>query len=68
MSRIGKQEIIIPKGIKVTKEGDVISVTGSKGTLKKIFRDDIDIAIGEDKIILNQIKISNNFYLERKLF
>lgn len=60
MSRIGKQEIIIPKGIKVTKEGDVISVTGSKGTLKKIFRDDIDIAIGEDKIILN-IKRNDKF-------
>lgn len=60
MSRIGKQEIQIPKGIKVTKEGEVISVTGSKGTLKKIFRDDIDIAISEDKIILN-IKRNDKF-------
>ncbi len=53
MSRIGKQEIIIPKGVKVTRDGEVISVTGGKGTLKKIFRDDIDITITEDKIILN---------------
>lgn len=60
MSRIGKQEIIIPKGIKVTRDGDVISVTGSKGTLKKIFRDDIDIVIGEDKINLN-IKRNDKF-------
>jgi large subunit ribosomal protein L6 len=60
MSRIGKQEIIIPKGVKVTKEGEFISVAGSKGTLKKIFRDDIEITISEDKIILN-IKRNDKF-------
>lgn len=60
MSRIGKQEIIIPKGVKVIKDGDAISVTGSKGTLKKIFRDDIDISINEDKIVLN-IKRNDKF-------
>lgn len=60
MSRIGKQEIIIPKGVKVTRDGEVISVTGSKGTLKKIFRDDIEITINEDKITLN-IKRNDKF-------
>lgn len=60
MSRIGKQEIIIPKGVKVTRNGEVISVSGSKGTLNKIFRDDIDIAISEDKILLN-IKRNDKF-------
>lgn len=60
MSRIGKQEIIIPKGVKVTRDGEVISVAGSKGTLNKIFRDDIDIAISEDKIVLN-IKRNDKF-------
>lgn len=52
MSRIGKQEILIPKGVKVTKDGGVITVAGSKGTLKKDFRDDIEIAITEEKINL----------------
>lgn len=60
MSRIGKQEIIIPKGIKISKDGDVITVTGSKGTLKKVFRDDIDIAITDTTITLN-IKRNDKF-------
>ncbi len=60
MSRIGKQEILIPKGVTVTQNGDVITVTGSKGTLTKVFRDDIAITIAEDKINLN-IKRNDKF-------
>jgi large subunit ribosomal protein L6 len=64
MSRIGKQEILIPKGIKVVRStsslGDTISVTGSKGTLTKIFRDDISITIGAETITLN-IKRNDKF-------
>ena len=32
MSRIGKQEIQIPKGVQVTKSGNTLSVKGPKGT------------------------------------
>ena len=46
MSRIGKQKIQIPKGVKVTKDGAVLKVVGPKGTLTKIFRDDITINNG----------------------
>jgi large subunit ribosomal protein L6 len=53
MSRIGKQEIKIPKGVKVTKNGTTLTVVGSKGTLTKIFRDDITVNIGEEIITLN---------------
>jgi large subunit ribosomal protein L6 len=60
MSRIGKQEIQIPKGVEVTKNGDVLKVVGSKGTLTKIFRDNIDINIG-DKIITLNIKRNDKF-------
>jgi large subunit ribosomal protein L6 len=52
MSRIGKQEIQIPKGVKVIKNGNILSVTGSKGTISKIFRDDITITISENLIVL----------------
>ena len=45
MSRIGKQEIQIPTGVEVTRSGDVITVKGPKGSLTKIFRDDITITI-----------------------
>ncbi|MEK7459564.1 MAG: 50S ribosomal protein L6 [Patescibacteria group bacterium] len=60
MSRIGKQEIQIPDGIKVTKEGTVLKVIGANGTLTKIFRDDITINIG-DKIITLNIKRNDKF-------
>jgi len=53
MSRIGKQEIQIPKGVKVTKTGSILTVVGPKGTLTKIFRDDITINIAEDLVTLN---------------
>ncbi len=53
MSRIGKQEIQIPKGVEVKKDGKIFTVKGPKGTLTKIFRDDITINIKGDIITLN---------------
>lgn len=53
MSRIGKQEIQISKGIEVIKSGNVLSVKGPKGNLSKVFRDDITITIKGDLITLN---------------
>lgn len=60
MSRIGKQEILIPNGVQVTKSGDILKVVGPKGTLSKVFRDDIDITIGEKTITLN-VKRNDKF-------
>lgn len=60
MSRIGKQEIQIPKGVEVTKEGLNLKVVGPKGTLTKIFRDDIIITIKDGLITLN-IKRNDKF-------
>ncbi|MFA6585847.1 MAG: 50S ribosomal protein L6 [Candidatus Paceibacterota bacterium] len=60
MSRIGKQEILIPKGVEVTKSGDILKVVGPKGTLTKIFRDDITINIASGLITLN-IKRNDKF-------
>ena len=64
MSRIGKQEILIPAGIKVTHSasslGNTFTVTGPKGILSKIFRDDITIAITDKTINLN-IKRNDKF-------
>ena len=60
MSRIGKQEIQIPAGIKVIKNGDVLTVTGPKGTLTKTFRDDITFTITDKAINLN-IKRNDKF-------
>lgn len=60
MSRIGKKEIIIPKGIKIDKDGAFIKVTGPKGNLTREFRDDIVINIEGDKITLD-VKRNDKF-------
>ncbi|OGI68197.1 50S ribosomal protein L6 [Candidatus Nomurabacteria bacterium RIFCSPLOWO2_01_FULL_41_12] len=60
MSRIGKQEIVIPGGVKVTQSGPTLTVVGPKGTLTKNFRDDITITIAGNAINLN-IKRNDKF-------
>jgi large subunit ribosomal protein L6 len=62
MSRIGKQEILIPAGIKVTQSDNTLTVTGPKGTLSRVFRDDITIAVTSTNITLN-IKRNDKFSL-----
>jgi large subunit ribosomal protein L6 len=65
MSRIGKQEISIPANIKVTQDGTTFTVTGPKGSLSKIFRDDIVITVAGDKITLapkRNDKFSNSLW------
>lgn len=52
MSRIGKQVIVIPKGVKVNIDSDIVKVEGPKGILvqplsKKL---NIDISNGEIKV------------------
>ncbi len=58
MSRIGKQEISIPTGVKVTQSGGIVTIVGPKGTLSKTFRDDVIITI-KDNII--NIKRNDKF-------
>lgn len=60
MSRIGKQEIQIPEGVKVTQNGPLLTVAGPKGTLTKNFKDDITITIAPNVITLN-IKRNDKF-------
>ena len=60
MSRIGKQEILIPKGVTVTKSGDTVTVSGPKGKISKVFRDDIVMTITDTTINLT-IKRNDKF-------
>jgi large subunit ribosomal protein L6 len=53
MSRIGKKEILIPKGVTVKQDGFILTVTGPKGTLTREFRDDISIEVTPESITLN---------------
>lgn len=52
MSRLGKKEIKIPAGVTIKKDGATISVSGPKGVLTKVFRDDISIEITASGITL----------------
>ncbi|MEK7569523.1 MAG: 50S ribosomal protein L6 [Patescibacteria group bacterium] len=52
MSKVGKKEIVIPDGVKVEQSGGEFSVSGPKGTLKRSFRNDIEIKIGDKTINL----------------
>ena len=60
MSRIGKQEILIPSGVEIKKDGFVLTVKGPKGTVSKVFRDDIEIKIASGMVTLN-IKRNDKF-------
>lgn len=60
MSRIGKQEILIPAGVKVTQSGNTLTVAGPKGTIDRVFRDDITIALTPTNVTLN-IKRNDKF-------
>lgn len=60
MSRLGKKEIKIPKGVTVTQDGGTITVSGPKGKLSKIFRDDVTVTIAGDLITL-AIKRNDKF-------
>jgi large subunit ribosomal protein L6 len=60
MSRIGKQKIAIPEGVKVSQAGGTVTVVGPKGTLTKNFRDDITITI-EGSLVSLDIKRNDKF-------
>jgi len=52
MSKIGKQELEIPSGVKVSLSGGVFTVVGPKGTITKNFRDDVTITIADTLVTL----------------
>jgi large subunit ribosomal protein L6 len=60
MSRIGKQEILIPAGVEVTKNGVTYTVKGPKGSISKDFRDDITITIADGKVTFD-VKRNDKF-------
>jgi len=58
MSRIGKQPIPVPAGVKVDLKDQLITVTGAKGTLKREIIPDIDVQI-EDNVIQVNNRVEN---------
>lgn len=55
MSRIGKQPIIVPKGVTVTVGADnVVTVKGPKGELKESIDRDITVEVKEGQILIGR--------------
>lgn len=53
MSRVGKQNIIIPDKTEVTLTDSILSVKGPKGSLSRLFKDSIAITITGKAITLS---------------
>ena len=54
MSRIGKEPIKIPDGVEVLVEGNVVSVKGTKGSLKNSFNKDMTISLKDGEILVKR--------------
>ena len=53
MSRIGKQPISVPSGVKVEIKGKHIKVTGSKGSLERDIRPEMELKQDGDQLIVS---------------
>jgi len=50
MSRIGKNSIALPAGVKVKWEGGILAVTGPKGSLQQVMPPRVDLTIDKGEI------------------
>lgn len=65
MSRIGKQPIQVPAGVKVTLDGRKITIAGPKGTLTMEFRPEVKVSWDESeksiKVAIDEKKAEERF-------
>lgn len=54
MSRIGKLPVPIPSGVKVTLEGNKMTVNGPKGSLTQSLHESMTIAVETDQIVVTR--------------
>ncbi len=55
MSRIGKLPVVVPSGVDVTVESDVVAVSGPKGQLRQqILSDVVDVKLSDGKIVVER--------------
>lgn len=52
MSRLGKKPVVIPGGVTVTCEKGVLTVSGPKGTLTKMVRNEVSFVIADGEATL----------------
>lgn len=54
MSRVGKQPIALPQGVKAVLAGQILKVEGPKGKLERSVRPEIEVKIQEKEIVLDR--------------
>ena len=59
MSRVGNRKIIIPDGVTVSVDGNIVTVKGPKGELSTEINKNITVEINENEITLN--RLNDNF-------
>lgn len=55
MSRIGKNPIPVPEGVKVDIKGDQVSIEGPKGKLTRKLRREIKVSLKDKEIVVERI-------------
>lgn len=54
MSRVGKQPVALPQGVKAVIAGQILKVEGPKGKLERSIRPEVAVEIKEKEIILSR--------------
>jgi large subunit ribosomal protein L6 len=54
VSRIGRKPISLPAGVKVTVDGNTVTVQGSKGTLVQAIPDEITVSQEDNQILVQR--------------
>ena len=54
MSRVGKKPIIVPSGVEVTINGNVVTVKGPKGTLERALPTEMEIKVEDGHVVVSR--------------
>lgn len=54
MSRVGKKPIIVPAGVEITVNGNEVTVKGPKGTLTKVFSNELTIKLENNELTVER--------------
>ena len=60
MSRIGYKTVVLPKGVEVKEDGNVVTVKGAKGTLSREFSSEIKMNVKDNEVNFEPIADYNN--------
>lgn len=62
MSRIGNRKLTLPVGVKVTVDGNIVTVSGNKGTLTSVISDQVEVLVNENIVetkVKNETSVAN---------